>query len=106
MEIPEAIIAGSLSNFISERSRAHLLPGSLTLKDISLTKSYNNFLSDKLARSTLYLLFLIILKRSPFNSIILLVSRKVNKLLYNVTGMLCTSKSLTLFEFDSFTGLN
>ena len=52
-EIPEAMIAGDFSNFISVRSRANLSPGPLTSKCISFAKSYNNFLSAKLARSTI-----------------------------------------------------
>ena len=52
-EIPEAIIAGDFSNFISVRSRVDLLPITLTSKSISFAKSYINFLSAKLASSTL-----------------------------------------------------
>ena len=52
-ETPEAEIIkpGDLSNFIRVLSRVYLLPGALISKYICFAKSYNNFLSDKLARS-------------------------------------------------------
>ena len=79
-ETPEAEIIkpGDLSDFISVLSLLFLLPGPFTSKFISFDKSYINFLSDKLARSTLYFSLLIIFKRS-FDSNILPVSRNVNK---------------------------
>ena len=52
VEIPEARIAGDLSNFISVRSLVFLLTGPLIRRSISLAKYYNYFLSAKLARST------------------------------------------------------
>ena len=54
-ETPEAetIKPGELSNFISLLARVDLLPGAFRSKCISFAKSYINFLSDKLARSTL-----------------------------------------------------
>ena len=53
VESSEAMIAGDLSNFISVRFQVDLLPGPFTLKCIPSAKSYNSFLSGKLARSTL-----------------------------------------------------
>ena len=108
-ETPEAetIKPGELSNFISFLSRVDLLPGAFRSKCISFAKSFINLLSEKLARSTLNLLLVIISKRSPFNSNYLFVSRKVNILPYKVIGIeLCIFKSLTLFELGSFTSLN
>ena len=54
-ETPEAQTnkLGDLINFISVRSRVGFLPCPLSSKCISFAKSYINFLSDKLARSTL-----------------------------------------------------
>ena len=46
VEIPEAMIAGDLSIFISVLSRVDFLPGALTTKYISFAKSYIKFLSD------------------------------------------------------------
>ena len=108
-ETPEAetIKPGDLSYFIRGLSRVDFLPTAFVSKCISFANSYINFLSCKLARSTLYLLLVIISKRSPSNSNSLPVSRKVNKLLYKVIGIvLCINKSLTLFELESFTSLN
>ena len=50
VEIPEATIAGYLSNIISKRSRVELLPVVFTSNYISFAKAYLNFLSNKLAR--------------------------------------------------------
>ena len=108
-EIPEAetIKPGALSNFTSFLSRIDLLPGAFASKCISFAKSYYNFLSYKLARSTLNLLLVIIFKRSPVISNSLPVSRNVNILPYEVIGIeLCIFKSLTLFELESLTNLN
>ena len=52
-DIREATIAGDLSNFMRVRSRVDFLPRAFTSNYISFAKSYNNFLSAKLARSTL-----------------------------------------------------
>ena len=54
-QIPEAetIKPGDLGNSVSKQSRVDILPEPLTSKCFSFAKSYNNFLSDKLARSTL-----------------------------------------------------
>ena len=52
-ELPEAMIAGDLTNFIGVLSLADFLPCPLSSKCISFAKSYINFLSCQLARSTL-----------------------------------------------------
>ena len=54
-ELPEAevIKPGDLSIFISVLPQVDLLPVVFTSKYISFAKSYDNFLYDKLARSTL-----------------------------------------------------
>ena len=107
VEVPEAMIAGDLSNFISVRSLVFLLPGPLISRCISLAKSCKSLWSDKLAASTLNFLFVIFFKKPPFNSNWLFVPRKVDKLIYKVTGIvLCISKPLTLFEQEFFTNLN
>ena len=82
METPEAETKkpGDLNNFISVRS-PDLLILAFTSKFISFANSYNNFLSGKLARSTLQCFSVIILKRSLFNSNCLFVPRNVNNLL-------------------------
>ena len=56
---------GDPSNFIRVLSQVDFLPTAFRSKFISFAKSYNNFLSAKLARLTLYLLLVIISKRSP-----------------------------------------
>ena len=106
VEIPEAMTAGDLSNFISVLSRVDLLPWAFMSKFISSAKSYIDFLSCKLARSTLNFSLFIIFNKSPFNSKSLPLSRNVNKFLYKVFGIvLFFIKSLTLFELESFTRL-
>ena len=95
----ETIKPGELSNFISFLSRIDLLPKDFVSNFISIAKSYIKFLSDKLARSTLNLLLVIISQRSPFNSNCVPVSRNVKILPYKVIGIvLFINKSLTLFE--------
>ena len=78
-ETPEAetIKPGDLSNFVRVLSGVDFLPTDLVSNYISFAKSYNNFLSCKRARSTLYLLLVIISKRSPFNSIVYLYHEKL-----------------------------
>ena len=88
-ETPEAetIKPGDLSKFITVRSRVDFIPTAFTSKFISFAKSYNNFLSDILAMSTLQFLLVIIFNESPFNSNSLPVSRNINKLLSKVIGI-------------------
>ena len=76
-EIPEAAIKrpSDLSNLISVLSQIDLLPGTFTSKYFSLAKLYNNFLFDKVARSTISFLLDLIFESSPFNSNCLPVSR-------------------------------
>ena len=103
----ENIEPGDLSNFIRFLSRVDFLPRAFKSKFISFAKSYINLLSCKLARSTFYLLLVIISKRSPVNSNSLPVSRNVNILPNKVIGILFfNNKSFTLFELGSFTNLN
>ena len=54
-ETPEAevIKPGDLSSFIRVPSRVDFLPIAFRSQFISFTKSYNSFLSDNFARSTL-----------------------------------------------------
>ena len=54
-ETPEAetIKPGDLGSFISVRPRVDFLPIAFRSKFISFAKSYNNFMSHNLARSTL-----------------------------------------------------
>ena len=107
-EIPDEKIIkpGKLSNFTSVRSRVNLLLVAFTSKFISFAKSYINFLSDFLARSTLWFLLVITLKKSPFNLNCLFVSRTVKKLSCKVIRIeLCNNKSLTLIEVESFASL-
>ena len=53
VEFPEAMIASCLSNLINNLSPVDFLPEALTSKCIPFANSYNIFLSDNLARSTL-----------------------------------------------------
>ena len=102
----ETIIPDVVSNLINVRSRVDLLLGVFTWKNISFAKSYINLLSHKVARSTLQFFLVINFKLSPFKSNILPVTRKINKLSNNVTVFVFSiNKSLTLFEFESFTSL-
>ena len=52
VDSPESLIAGDFSNFIRVLSQVEFLSGAFKSKCISFAKSYINFLSDKLARST------------------------------------------------------
>ena len=108
-ETPEAetFKPGDSSNFIRVVSLVDFLPTAFRSKFISFAKSYNNFLSCKLARVTLYLLLVIISKRSHVSSNSFPVSLKVKILPYKVIGIeLCIFKSLTLFELGYFNNLN
>ena len=49
----ETIEPGDLSYFVSVQARVGFLPIAFGSKFFSFAKSYNNFLSDNLARSTL-----------------------------------------------------
>ena len=103
----ETIKPGDFSKFMIILFRVDLLPTAFASKIISFAKSYINLLSCKLARSTLYLLFVIIFKRSPFNKNSLPVSRNVNILFYRVISFVFfINKSKTLFELESFISLN
>ena len=107
-ETPEAetIKPGDFSKSIRDLSLVDFLPKAFRSKFISFSTSYNNFLSAKLARLTLYLLLVIISKRSPVSSNFFPVSQKFDILPYRVIGIeLCIFKSLTLFELGSFTNL-
>ena len=53
VEILEAMIAGDLSNHLSDLSPVLLLPVAFTSKNFSFAKSYNIVLSNKLARFSL-----------------------------------------------------
>ena len=103
----ETINLGDFSNLVRVLSPVGFLPKLLNQKAFLFAKSNINFLSDKLARSTLKLLLVIIFNRSPFNLNSLPVSRNVNLLFYKVNGIvLCINKSLTLFGLESFSNLN
>ena len=105
-DTPEAEL-GDLSNFRRVLYRVDFLPEPFTSKCISFAKSYINFLSDNLARSTLYFLLVIISKRSFFNLNSLPVSRNVKILLYRVIGIdLFIFETLNQIELESFTRVN
>ena len=61
----ETIKPAELGNFISVLSRVDFLPIAFRSKFISFAKSYNNFLSDDLARSTLQFLLVVSSKNLP-----------------------------------------
>ena len=106
VEIPEAIMAGDLGIFISKRSEVDFLPGPFRWNCISFANSYINFLSDKIARSTLNLLIGTIFKETPFNSNLLLESRYSNKLSCKVIRIeLFSNKSSTLIQLETLTSL-
>ena len=107
-ETPEAetIIPGDLGKPISDLTLGLSLPGALYSKYISFAKLYINFLSNKLARPALWFLLVISFKRYLCNSNFLSVPRNVNKLLCRVTGIvLCSNKSLILFNWGSYTNI-
>ena len=92
---------GDSSNFIRVLSLVDFLPAGFRSKFFSSAKSYINFLSAKQARLTLYLLLVIISKRSPVSSNFFPVSRKVNILPYKVIGIVFfINKSFTLSSYD------
>ena len=104
-QIEPAMIAGDLSNHIIDSSQGLLRPFRLKLNFNYFLCSYIIFRSCRLEWSTLKLYFLLVSNRFPSNLKDLLVSLKVNILLYEVIGILVFMKT-TFILIELWTFIN